>query len=75
MKMIAPESLSDIHGGCPCSDSCQYSAVSLLNHCSMDELYKVNAVFKSVLLSEQMAGADSATLKEALIEAIMAADI
>lgn len=76
MKVLAQNKLKHISGGegCTYDGSCQSATLFFLDHCSIDQMYIVNQIFKDVFLSDAMQGADSDTLKAALIQAIMDAD-
>ena len=57
--------------GCSYDGSCQSATLFFLSHCSFEQLQIVNDIFKQVILSDSMQGADSDTLSKALVAAIM----
>jgi hypothetical protein len=58
-----------ISGGCD-SDTCQTAALEMLNACTYPQLQELNVLFKSVVQSAELIGADAETLKNALITAL-----
>ncbi len=69
LKVLSQDQLLAVAGGCP-QDICKEATLNLLHSCSMEEMIEVNKIFKFVLLSDEMKGADSDTKIAALIAAI-----
>lgn len=62
-----------ISAGCD-NESCKDITLALLETCDFAQMHQVNSLFKSIMLSDQMKGVDSDTLKAALVTAIQNAD-
>ncbi len=68
---IEETQLHAITGGCG-EDSCKDATLNFLNACSMEQMFAINQIFKTILLSDEMKGVDNDTKIAALIEAIQA---
>lgn len=73
MQKLSINQTQSISGGD--GSVCQMATIEFLNSCQREQMGKVNHVFKEVILSEAMLNVDEQTLKAALIQAIMDADI
>lgn len=71
MKKLTQSHLNQITGGCG-KPSCEKATLAFLDVCTYEEMKKINQIFKSVILSPEMASADDETLRLAMIAAIKA---
>lgn len=71
MKTLTFSALTTVAGGCG-KPSCQEATLAFLEVCTFEEMKKINQIFKSVILSPEMNGADDATLLAAMTAAIKA---
>lgn len=70
---LNPSQVLKVSGGCP--DNCQDATLVFLHTCTMEQMIKVNQIFKTILLSEEMKNVDNDTKISALIAAIEASNI
>ncbi|MBN9286543.1 MAG: hypothetical protein BGO43_06325 [Gammaproteobacteria bacterium 39-13] len=69
MRLLHSHEQVIISAGCM-EGACLQTTLEFLNNCSYSQMQQINVVFKSIILSDEMKGADEATLKAALINAI-----
>tara|TARA_R110002110_G_scaffold400317_2_gene616710 strand:+ start:69451 stop:69714 length:264 start_codon:yes stop_codon:yes gene_type:complete len=74
MRAVNPQELNSIAAGCTAELTCQNVTEAMLEICRYPELQLINQLFKNVVLSDAMQGADGETLKAGMIEAIQSAD-
>lgn len=67
MKLMSMQNTLIVSGGC---DSCKESTLEMLNQCDYSQLQFINALFKSVILSEEMRNADDDALIKALTQIV-----
>lgn len=71
MKTLSQANLNSITGGCG-KPSCQQATLAFLDVCTYEEMKKINQIFKTVILSPEMADANDETLRLAMIAAVKA---
>lgn len=69
MRTLHIDETPTISAGC-LDNSCLETTLEFLHNCSYPQMQQINALFKSIILSDEMKGADEATIKAALIDAI-----
>ena len=69
LQTLSHADLALVVGGCG-DETCSAATLNFLQICTLPEMFAINAVFKEILLSEEMLLANAETKKAALIAAV-----